>query len=189
MSGMHGDKHQAILDAAYTLFGSQGFYETKISQIADKAGIAKGTVYLYFKSKEQLFAAVSQRDFDRFLSRLDHGLHQTKSIQERLGFIADNHLRYYYERRDHTKLFFMAPNNDPDLMRIMEEFLKRYTNAVIEVLEEGGIPEAKLYAKAYIGMLDRLKMEILFDQGFSEADLSKNIAFASHLFIHGCPIT
>lgn len=51
MSSASVDKHAAILDAAYELFGSGGFYETKMSEVAERAGIAKGTVYLYFKSK------------------------------------------------------------------------------------------------------------------------------------------
>ncbi|MET3209221.1 UNVERIFIED_CONTAM: AcrR family transcriptional regulator [Paenibacillus sp. PvR008] len=61
MGGIHGDKYEAILDAAYTIFGTKGFYESKISEIAEQAGVAKGTVYLYFKSKEQLFTAVTRR--------------------------------------------------------------------------------------------------------------------------------
>jgi hypothetical protein len=41
MGGIHGDKHEAILDAAYTVFGTKGFYESKISEIAEQAGVAK----------------------------------------------------------------------------------------------------------------------------------------------------
>lgn len=61
-------KHTAILDASYGLFGSTGFYETKMSQVAERAGIAKGTIYLYFKNKEELFLAVTQRDCEGFLA-------------------------------------------------------------------------------------------------------------------------
>lgn len=66
MSSASVDKHAAILDAAYELFGSGGFYETKMSEVAERAGIAKGTVYLYFKSKEELFMAVTRRDCEGF---------------------------------------------------------------------------------------------------------------------------
>ncbi|MBR2566089.1 MAG: TetR/AcrR family transcriptional regulator, partial [Paenibacillus sp.] len=111
MNTVQGDKSEAILDAAYGIFGSKGFYETKMSDIADEAGIAKGTIYLYFKSKEQLFVAVSKRDCNSFISRLDYALQSQENTGDKLGAIAKTHLTYYYERRNHTKLFFMAPNN------------------------------------------------------------------------------
>ncbi|USB32255.1 TetR/AcrR family transcriptional regulator [Paenibacillus sp. YPG26] len=188
MSDFQGDKHTAILDAAFALFGSQGFYDAKISDIADLAGIAKGTVYLYFKSKEKLFAAVSERDFSDFLNRLHEGLKRGASLQEQLQFIARHHLEYYYARKDHTKLFFMAPNNDPELMGLMQNFLRSYMAAVCEVLSKADVPEPMLHAKAYIGMLDQLKMDILFDRSLTEGDLNKNIHFVSRLFIYGCPV-
>lgn len=188
VSEVQGDKHKAILDAAFALFGSQGFYDTKISEIADLAGIAKGTVYLYFKSKEKLFSAVSERDFNDFLSRLNTGLEKSNSLKEQLQFIAKHHLEYYYERKDHTKLFFMAPNNDPELMGLMKDFLRSYMDAVYQVIDQAGVPDPMLHAKAYIGMLDQLKMDILFDRSLTEEDLNKNILFVSRLFMYGCPI-
>ncbi|MBP2001317.1 TetR/AcrR family fatty acid metabolism transcriptional regulator [Paenibacillus shirakamiensis] len=182
------DKFHTILDAAYAHFGAKGFYDTKISEIAETAGIAKGTVYLYFKSKEQLFAAVSKRDFDTFLEHLEEGLAAKQSLEDQLRFIAKHHLEYYYDRKDHTKLFFMAPNNDPELMKMMEHFLQSYMNRVFSVMKEGGIKEPMLHAKSYIGMLDRLKMDILFNHEFTRENLEKDIHFVSHLFIHGCAI-
>lgn len=186
LSRIPGDKFHLILDAAYTLFGSHGFYETKISDIADAAGIAKGTVYLYFKHKEDLFAAVMRRDFNNFLSQLERGLGECSELNEKLTYIAEHHLRYYFERKHQTKLFFMAPNNDPEMMKLMEEFLDNYMQMIENALRAGMILEPELHAKSYIGMLDRIKMDILFNPVYSEEDLRKNINFASHLFIHGC---
>ncbi|CAH1215223.1 MULTISPECIES: TetR/AcrR family transcriptional regulator [Paenibacillus] len=186
MSSVQGDKSEAILDAAYTIFGSKGFYETKMSDIADEAGIAKGTIYLYFKSKEQLFVAVSKRDCNEFISRLGRALEAHESTGDKLGAIAETHLTYYYERRNHTKLFFMAPNNDPDLMQFMKGFMREYMGVVREVLERAGVPDPVLLAEAYIGILDRLKMDIMLNPEFGEEDLNRRIAFAAALFLDGC---
>ncbi|WP_434751863.1 TetR/AcrR family transcriptional regulator [Paenibacillus amylolyticus] len=186
MNTVQGDKSEAILDAAYGIFGSKGFYETKMSDIADEAGIAKGTIYLYFKSKEQLFVAVSKRDCDSFISRLDYALQAYENTGDKLGAIAKTHLTYYYERRNHTKLFFMAPNNDPDLMKFMKAFMNEYMSMVCKVLESAGVPEPVLLAEAYIGILDRLKMDIMLNPEFNEQDLNKRIAFAAALFLDGC---
>ncbi|WP_138495524.1 TetR/AcrR family transcriptional regulator [Paenibacillus pinistramenti] len=186
MRELQAEKYEAILDAAFELFGTHGFYETKISDIAEKAGIAKGTVYLYFNSKEKLFTAVSKRDFDLFLDNLREGLRKCGSLEECLRFIAVHHLTYYYERKNRTNLFFRVPNSDPELMRSMEIFLKEYNTMLTEVLEKAGIPEERLHAKAYIGILNELKMDILFNPDYSDQDLKMNIQFASRLFMRGC---
>jgi len=52
---MDKDKETKILEVAETVFAEKGFHATKVDEIASRAGVAKGTVYLYFKSKEHLF--------------------------------------------------------------------------------------------------------------------------------------
>ncbi|MCL6604352.1 MAG: TetR/AcrR family transcriptional regulator [Paenibacillus sp.] len=185
MSSVSNDKHTAILDAAYTLFGSGGFYETKMSDVAEQAGIAKGTVYLYFKSKEELFMAVTRRDCEGFLEQLENKLKAQIDLTGKLSVIADHHLFYYYERKQHTKLFFRAPNNNPELVAYMALFMEQYMQAVVKVLVEGGASESELMAQSYIGMLDRLKMDILFHPSFTEEDAHKRARFAARLFIRG----
>lgn len=185
MSSASVHKHAAILDAAYELFGSGGFYETKMSEVAERAGIAKGTVYLYFKSKEELFMAVTRRDCEGFLEQLEGKLSTCSILTDKLSVIAEHHLFYYYERKQHTKLFFRAPNNNPELVEYMAQFMEAYMQAVVKVLLEGGASEPELMAEAYIGMLDRLKMDILFNPGFAEEDADKRAKFAAKLFITG----
>ena len=181
------DKQEAILDAGYHLFGMRGFYETKMSEIAEEAGIAKGTIYLYFKNKEALFTAVTRRDCEHFLQSARAILkNASTNMQEKLIVFARNHLTYYYERRQHTKLFFMTPNNDPELMEYMKHFMQEYMYIVQELLTEGGLPEPELYAVSFIGILDRHKMDIMVNPNFGAEDLEKRVRFASNLFINGC---
>ncbi|MNO99341.1 HTH-type transcriptional regulator RutR [compost metagenome] len=184
-SNIQGDKREAILEAAFSLFSSHGFYETTISDIADLAGIAKGTVYLYFSSKESLFTEVSRRDCDRFLNKLRAKLTLCNHIEEQLKAIASHHLHYYYERKEHTNLFFLAPNNDPELIQYMKQFMEDYMKVVVGVLQQEGSKDSIIYAQAYIGMLDRLKMDILFDSSMSIVDLEHREEVVASLFIHG----
>ncbi|WP_310549848.1 TetR/AcrR family transcriptional regulator [Paenibacillus glufosinatiresistens] len=179
------DKQRAILDAAFSLFGSKGFYETRIAEVAELAGIAKGTVYLYFRNKEELFLAVSRRDCEQFMTQLAARLKREETPAGKLAAIAEHHLLYYYERKQHTKLFFRAPTNHPELMAFMQQFMEAYTNLVQQVLLDADAAEAQLLSQAYIGMLDRLKMDILFDPAFTEADARHRIAFAADLFLRG----
>lgn len=186
MSYGQSDKLQLIMNAAYELFGSNGFYETKMSEIADKAGIAKGTLYLYFESKEQLFAAIIMRSFEQFLQELDQGLLEHDTLEGSLTFIAEHHLEHYYKRREYTKLFFKAPNKDPEMMGALCNFMQSYVQRIASTMEGFDLPDPLLHAKSFIGMLDMLKMDILFDPTFSIHDLRQRIQFASELFQNGC---
>ncbi|WP_037282848.1 TetR/AcrR family transcriptional regulator [Saccharibacillus sacchari] len=185
MSGAQREKHEAILDSAFEIFGQKGFYETKISDITEHAGIAKGTMYLYFKSKEELFIAVTRRDWDTFLRNLNYRVKHADGLLPKLRQVAEHHLEYYYERKSHGKLFFHAPNNDSELMKMMHGFLTRYMATVKDVLEEAGMPDPDFYAKAFIGMLDRLKMDILFEGDFTREELELRVDQTVRLFLRG----
>lgn len=64
------ERHDAILDAAEQLLGSGPDRLASMSEVADEAGLAKGTVYLYFASKEELYLAVHERNIDAFFRDL-----------------------------------------------------------------------------------------------------------------------
>ena len=63
-----GDKYQRILDAAVAVFAEKGFFTSRVSDIADRADVADGTVYLYFKSKEEILMTAINTAFDAFMS-------------------------------------------------------------------------------------------------------------------------
>ena len=68
---MPEDKRRAILDAALRVFAERGFPAARISDIAAAAGVGKGTVYLYFASKEDLLMGVFESCVDDILSMID----------------------------------------------------------------------------------------------------------------------
>lgn len=74
-------KHDLVLDAATRLFARQGYENTEVAAIATAAGVAKGTVYFHFKTKEKLFLAVA----DHGMSRLSE--HVLKSIEGRTDIV------------------------------------------------------------------------------------------------------
>src|SRR6185436_15900746 len=59
-----GDKREAILRAATTVFAHNGYFNAKVADIAREAGVADGTVYLYFKSKEEMLHSIFDRSVD-----------------------------------------------------------------------------------------------------------------------------
>ena len=75
---LSADKRESILDAAARAFERLGFRKTSIGQIAERAGVGKGTIYLACKSKEDLFYQVILRDLQAFMAK------QAESIDPRL---------------------------------------------------------------------------------------------------------
>jgi AcrR family transcriptional regulator len=73
-----------ILDAALSLFGRYGYRRTSIDDIAREAGIAKGTVYLSFASKDEVFRAVSEALVERMLAKAEAARQQPGTAQNRL---------------------------------------------------------------------------------------------------------
>ncbi len=64
------ERHEAILDGAERLLSTEPERLASMSEVADEAGLAKGTVYLYFASKEELYLAVHERNIDAFFREL-----------------------------------------------------------------------------------------------------------------------
>jgi len=63
--GSTGDKRERILDAAEAIFAQNGFYNARVSEIARSAGVADGTIYLYFKSKDDLLISLFESRMER----------------------------------------------------------------------------------------------------------------------------
>jgi len=64
------DKPAQIINAAFSVFGEIGYEATRVSHIAERAGISSGTIYTYFKDKKDLFRATAQDRWDRFLAQI-----------------------------------------------------------------------------------------------------------------------
>jgi AcrR family transcriptional regulator len=73
-----------ILEAAFSVFGERGLRATRIKEIADRAGVAAGSVYTYFSDKEHLFRATVERGWDRFLAELERIAREHQTRQARI---------------------------------------------------------------------------------------------------------
>ena len=92
-------KEGAIVDAAYHLFATQGFAKSTMSEIAKTAGVAEGTVYLYFNNKEALACAVVESFYARLTERARTGAEQRKTTKSQLEFLARHHLESIFSEQ------------------------------------------------------------------------------------------
>src|SRR5450432_3693858 len=87
----NAEKYQRILDAAVAVFAEKGFFVSRVSDIADRADVADGTVYLYFKNKDEILAAAINTAFDGFMRTARTELEKLPTPADRLRRLAYLH--------------------------------------------------------------------------------------------------
>src|SRR6516225_5792547 len=83
-----GGKRERILDAAVHVFAEKGFYGAKVSEIAREAGVADGTIYLYFKSKDDLLISLFEDRMAQINANLREALESAPGAVERLKAVV-----------------------------------------------------------------------------------------------------
>jgi AcrR family transcriptional regulator len=89
----------SIQDAAMAVIARKGIDETTIQDIADEAGIAKGTVYLYFRDRDELFAKTANRAFEKLVTELEPTFNAPGSFADRLLAVVLRQLRFFDDNR------------------------------------------------------------------------------------------
>ncbi|HEY9217969.1 MAG TPA: helix-turn-helix domain-containing protein [Phenylobacterium sp.] len=91
------NKAELILEAAQELFTQLGFRRTSMDDVARRAGVAKGTLYLYFDNKAAVFRAMQQRNFDRADERCDAAEAKGRSFEARLAGVLAAYYGWMHE--------------------------------------------------------------------------------------------
>src|SRR6476646_6994443 len=89
-----GDKREAILRAAIKVFANSGYFNSKVADIAREAGVADGTVYLYFKSKEDILHSIFDRSVEEALDTARKQVAEVTDPKEKLRQTAISQLSF-----------------------------------------------------------------------------------------------
>lgn len=134
-------KKQLILEAAFEVFSSKGFHGAKVDEIAEKAGIGKGTIYEYFKSKADVFKEMHKWYTERYFSGLEKGLREEAPATEKLYIIIKNHIIFLNTVKILAGKLLSESSSHVDLgvefKEIMKTTYKEKINKVKGILEEG----------------------------------------------------
>jgi TetR/AcrR family fatty acid metabolism transcriptional regulator len=158
------DKRGAILRAAIRVFANNGYFNSKVADIAREAGVADGTVYLYFKSKEEILRSVFDRSMEEAINEGRKQLASITDPREKLRRIALLHLERLGSDRDLAIVFQVELRGST---KFMEEFsaagFAEYLGVIRSTIEEGqqaGVfrqeLNAKVTAKVLFGALDEM---------------------------------
>src|SRR5436853_2151716 len=158
------DKRAAILRAAIEVFARNGYFNAKVADVARVAGVADGTVYLYFKSKEEILHSIFDRSVEEAIADAREQLADLTDPREKLRRVARLHLERLGADRDLAVVFQVELRGST---KFMEEFsaagLAEYLRLIREILEEGQRAglfraelNAKVVAKILFGALDEM---------------------------------
>jgi AcrR family transcriptional regulator len=111
------DKREAILRSAIKVFAQKGYFNSKVADVAKEAGIADGTVYLYFKSKDEILHSVFDRAMEEFISQGKQEIAEIEEADERLRRIAQLHLERLGADRDLAIVFKSSCAARPSLWK------------------------------------------------------------------------
>ena len=150
--------------AATKVFAQSGYFNSKVADVAREAGVADGTVYLYFKSKEEILRSIFERNTSDAVREGREELARIADPREKLRRIARQHLERLGADRDLAVVFQVELRGTT---KFMEEFsaagLAEYLGLIREVFEEGQAAgvfrktlKAKLVAKVLFGALDEM---------------------------------
>src|ERR1700678_2888109 len=133
-----GDKRERILDAAVRVFAKKGFHATRVSEVAKAAGVADGTIYLYFKSKDQLLVSLFEDRVERLLQFLQTELPAKVGASEKLRRIIELQLGLLEGERDLAEVITVILRQSTKLMKeyAAPKFMA-YLDAIARVVAEG----------------------------------------------------
>ncbi|HVL67993.1 MAG TPA: TetR/AcrR family transcriptional regulator [Vicinamibacterales bacterium] len=158
------DKRTAILDAATATFAKHGFFGSQVADVARAAGIAAGTVYLYFRSKDEILTSIFDRTMQEAIREGRQALADVKDPVERLRRIARMHLARLGRDRNLAIVFQVELRQTT---KFMEQFstsgLREYLAVIQETIEHGqarGVfrrsMNARTASKVFFGALDEM---------------------------------
>ncbi|HUR98578.1 MAG TPA: TetR/AcrR family transcriptional regulator [Pyrinomonadaceae bacterium] len=158
------DKREAILRAATSVFAEKGFFNSKVADIAKAAGVADGTVYLYFKNKDDVLHSIFDRAMEEFIAEGRREIATLQRPDEKLRRIAELHLERLSADRNLAIVFQVELRGS---IKFMQEFsaagFSEYLDIIKATIEEGQKSHAFrsdikpiVCAKMFYGALDEM---------------------------------
>ena len=167
-----GTKRTAILDAAVVEIARHGYYQTTVAMIARRAGVADGTIYLYFSNKEEILFSLFERAMGRFITEGAAQVEKGGTAEEKLRRIVDLHLTLVGRDRDLAIISQVELRHSLHFMDTLSrnqvgEYLGALAQVVAQGIGEGSFREDLdpiFAAKAIFGVLDEMATDWVLSQ-------------------------
>jgi len=130
-------RRSAILRSARREFFDKGFRSVTVDSIARRAELSKGAIYLYFKSKEEIYAQILLRDIDKFHDRVKTLLDTAMSAEDNLRRFAEVYASFFISDRELFRIFmnFMIQHNPVNFTPKISDHIVQSTNQTVNIIE------------------------------------------------------
>lgn len=156
------ERQTEILYAAIEVIAEKGFEKTRISDIADRAGVAYGLIYHYYGAKEKILMAIFENLWNRFERRIERIIRTQRPAVDRLAMISDYMLDTYIARPDIMRLLVQEVVRAHNIVNLPEMDIVRRIIGKIELTVQMGIDagelsedaDARLLSFAFFGSVE-----------------------------------
>ncbi len=184
-------KYEAILRAAAKVFAQSGYFNAKVSDVARTAGVADGTVYLYFKNKDDLLTSIFSWAMGGFLRGARAELSESSDPFEKLRRFVNLHFSLLEQERDIAIVFQIELRQSTKFMeQFSTTYLAEYLQMLREIIEEGqgkGIFRKQLNStvvtKVLFGILDEMATNWVLSH--KNRSLTSMVEPVLDIFFHG----
>ncbi|MBI4798599.1 MAG: TetR/AcrR family transcriptional regulator [Desulfarculus sp.] len=158
------DKHRRIIEAALKVFAKNGFYNSKVSEIARAAGVADGTIYLYFQNKDDILISLFEEEMQGVLDQVTLAVNQEADPAKKLERFAIAHLSLVEQNQEMAEIIQVEVRQSSKFMRGYANIkFQEYLNLISGIIKEGqalGVFRADIRPgvakRAFFGALDEM---------------------------------
>lgn len=186
-------RRQQITDAAIAVFAEKGFHQARVSDVAAKAGVADGTIYLYFRNKEDILLSIFEEKMDLLIAGLNAALVGVDDPVERIRTFAV----YHFGQVDRNQALAEVLQVE---LRLSNKFLKEYRpqklwnylGVLEDIIRDGAArgvfrPDVEpfLATWAIFGALDELGMQWVLSRKARRFSVDRTARAVADTFLHG----
>lgn len=132
-------KYNLIMEAAIKVIAENGFHGAQVSKVAKEAGVAEGTIYLYFKNKEDILISIFTEKMGQYVQHVKDETNKKDSVKEKLYTLIEMHFKQFINNHHLavvTQLELRQSNYDLRL-KINKNTLKPHVDVIDEIITEG----------------------------------------------------
>ena len=134
----NNEKYHRIIHAATKIFAKKGFYHSKISDIAREAGVADGTIYIYFENKDDILISLFEEQMKRVLDNMVSQISKYEDPAEKLENFALTHLQLIEDNKNMAEIIQVELRQSSKFMKeYKNEKFARYLDIIADIVREG----------------------------------------------------
>jgi TetR/AcrR family fatty acid metabolism transcriptional regulator len=187
-----GDKHRRIIEAAVKVFAKNGFYNSKVSEIARAANVADGTIYLYFQNKDDILIRLFEEEMAAILQRMTKELKEESAPAQKLQRFALVHLKLVEDNQELAEIIQVETRQSSKFMKEYKNpQFQEYLGLISSIIREGQAQgvfredvEPGVFKRAFFGALDEMSRYWVLSSA-RKYSISKAAEEISSFFLNG----